>query len=133
VAVKMHVATSFKPGAEERAKELAFIQTMLDQAIDGTRSLANELAPPVLHDRSFGAALEWLAIWARERYSLHVQVEAEEAAEPGDVGMRNFLFENVRELLLNVVKHAQTDQVAIRLTRKGNMLHLQVKDQGRGF
>ena len=47
--------------------------------------------------------------------------------------MRNFLFTNVRELLLNVVKHAGTKRAALILSRKDGMVHVQVKDSGRGF
>lgn len=133
VAVKMHVGIrSESLGAEEQAQRLAFVREMLDHAIQSTRSLACDLAPPVLQ-HGLGAALEWLAKWARERYLLQVELKTEEAAEPEDAGMRNFLFENVRELLLNVVKHAETNKVAIRLTRRHDMIHVQVEDSGRGF
>lgn len=56
-----------------------------------------------------------------------------QTAEPESEAIRHFLYNIVRELLLNVVKHAGTDQVEITLCQTGDSLHLQVEDFGKGF
>jgi signal transduction histidine kinase len=128
VAVKMKASSRL-----DSPEKVMQVTSLLDQAIQGTRSLARELAPPVLSEQGLGPALNWLARWAEERYALHVEVETEASADPEDVGLRNFLFEIVKELLLNVVKHAGTDQVTVTLKRVDAELWLQVRDQGHGF
>jgi CheY-like chemotaxis protein len=43
------------------------------------------------------------------------------------------LFQSARELLLNVVKHAATDQATLRLESRRGELRISVEDEGRGF
>jgi signal transduction histidine kinase len=45
-----------------------------------------------------------------------------------------FLFRTVHELLLNVVKHAGTNTVAVRLdVTPARRLRIELRDRGRGF
>lgn len=46
---------------------------------------------------------------------------------------RVLLFRIVRELLTNVMKHAQANQVLITLQNTGEHIHLKVTDDGIGF
>lgn len=131
VAAKLHVGLG--ANTEERTKNVTYVREMLDHALSGTRTLARQLAPPILSEGGLGPALHYLANWAGNHYSLHIKIEVEEGAEAEDLGMRLFLYQNVRELLLNVVKHAGSDRVEVKLTRIEGMLHLTVKDFGRGF
>jgi CheY-like chemotaxis protein len=43
------------------------------------------------------------------------------------------LFQSVRELLMNAVKHARTDSATITLSRSDSLIRLVVQDQGCGF
>lgn len=104
----------------------------IDDSIKVARTLSTELHPPALSDRSFSAALEWLAWQTRELSGLKVHVDADERAEPGSEGLRAFLFQAVRELLMNVVKHADADQAWVRLRQSGEDLEIEVQDLGKG-
>lgn len=134
VGAQLHASTAFGPkGTTEQGR---FVMDLISQALESTRLLAKELAPPVLYEQGLGAALEWLARWARERYKINmeVNVEAEAEAEPAELPVRIFLFEAARELLVNVVKHAGTDQVRVSLSRlKDGFLRLRMEDFGHGF
>ncbi|MEX2581532.1 MAG: chemotaxis protein CheB [Verrucomicrobiales bacterium] len=132
VGAQMHATTAFGPsGTREQS---AFVVSLISQAIESTRLLAKELAPPILYERGLGAALEWLGRWARERYQINMEVQVDAEAEPANLPVRRFLFEAMRELLLNVVKHAGTDQVRVSLTRQENdFLRLRIEDFGQGF
>jgi signal transduction histidine kinase len=44
-----------------------------------------------------------------------------------------FLFSAVRELLVNVAKHAQASDVAVRLRWLDDFVEVLVKDNGKGF
>jgi len=44
-----------------------------------------------------------------------------------------FLFRAVRELLMNVVRHAQVHKAQVSLRRKDENLHITVEDRGVGF
>jgi PAS domain S-box-containing protein len=106
----------------------------LDAAIAASRSLSLELFPPSLHGSGLPAALNWLATRTQERYGLVVQVSAQPLANSDRRDVRTLLFESVRELLFNAVKHAQVDRVTVDLSlNKDDVLCITVADQGIGF
>jgi len=106
----------------------------LDEAIAAARSLSIELYPPVLQSSGLPAALTWLAEQTRKKYGLDVQISADQAANSARKDIRTLLFESVRELLINAVKHAQADRVAIELALDpDDALRITVTDEGVGF
>jgi PAS domain S-box-containing protein len=106
----------------------------LDAAIAAARSLSLELFPPVLHGSGLPAALTWLAERTRDQYGLLVQVFADPLANSDRKDVRTLLFESVRELLFNAVKHAQVDRVTIDLSLdRDDALCIIVADRGIGF
>jgi len=88
----------------------------------------------VLQQSGLPAALTWLANWTHDKYKLEVPVVADPRADSGRNDVRTLLFESVRELFLNAVKHAQTDRVALELALNADdQLCITVSDQGTGF
>jgi len=106
----------------------------LDEAIAAARSLSFELFPPILHTSGLPDALTWLGERIAHEYGLVVQVSADPLANSDRKDVRILLFESVRELLFNAVKHAQVDRVAVDLVlRPDDTLCITVSDQGIGF
>jgi len=115
-------------------EELVEAKQLLDDAIDAARSLSVELYPPLLKSAGLPTALNWLANWMREKYGLKAHVTADPRADSTRSDVRTLVFESVRELLFNVVKHAGVDQVDVTLARDANdMLCITVTDAGVGF
>ena len=106
----------------------------IDEAVAAARSLSFELFPPVLHHSGLPSALTWLADWTRQKYGLEVLVTADSRANSDRKDVRTLLFESVRELLFNAVKHAQADRATVDL-RVGpdDELCITVADEGIGF
>lgn len=110
------------------------IRDVLDESIDASRVLTYELNPPVLHESGFLAALEWLAQWKEEKHGLKVEIRGEPGVEPGDESIKVLLFQTIRELLFNVVKHAKTNRARVELERSGkDQIQVAVCDEGAGF
>jgi len=127
-SVRRHAGDAALVRALEQADDV------LNQAVAESRSLAVELSPPVLYEAGLGAALEWLARQVEEQHGLRVEVVASPTAEPADESTRTFLFQAVRELLLNVVKHAQTDRARVELAPLDDgWVRLAVADSGVGM
>jgi PAS domain S-box-containing protein len=106
----------------------------LDEAIGAARSLSLDLFPPALHGSGLPAALAWLAARTRDQYGLLVEVSAQPHANSDRRDVRTLLFESVRELLFNAVKHAQVDRVTIDLALvQDDALCITVADHGIGF
>ncbi|NLX99443.1 MAG: hypothetical protein GXY83_25185 [Rhodopirellula sp.] len=107
---------------------------LINESIDASRTLTCELSPPVLHEGGLCAALESLAQRNQDTHGLQTDIRAENGVEPTDEGMRMLLFQFIRELLFNVVKHANTDLAWIELSRpQPGWIEVAVRDAGDGF
>jgi signal transduction histidine kinase len=116
------------------AAEMKKVDELLGVAIDMSRSLAVELSPPVLRDGGLGAGLRWLARWMTESHGLAVELSLADGAEPKDEDICRVLFQSVRELVLNVAKHAGVKSVAVILRSRDDGWHeVIVRDEGAGF
>ncbi len=82
------------------------LDMLLGRCIDESRSLTIELSPPVLYDAGLAAALKWIARQFQLNYGLSVEVQSDVQVDPGTENIKVLLFQSVRELLFNVVKHA---------------------------
>jgi signal transduction histidine kinase len=116
------------------ADALDEVTSLLEQAIESARSLTAELSPAVLYEAGLSAALEWLGRQMEAAYGLHVEVSADGAAEPRTEELRVVLFECVRELLFNVVKHSGVLEARVTLASgERDSCTLAVCDRGKGF
>jgi signal transduction histidine kinase len=106
---------------------------LLAQSATDTRTLIFELSPPILHDLGFKAALSWLVEDLQKRHRLEVTVIDDGADDALDDASATLLFRAVRELLLNVFKHAQTASAKVSLHQRDQLFQLDVEDQGVGF
>jgi signal transduction histidine kinase len=69
-----------------------------------------------------------------QKYDLVVHVDAPESLADSMAEDRAvLLFQSVRELLINIAKHAQTDQARVCLQCTSGTLQLAVTDEGCGF
>ena len=110
------------------------VLNLISQSIRASRSLTSELSPPVLRSGNLSASLEWLARWVRENQGFEVglQIESDIILDRKDLTV--LLFQSVRELLFNVLKHAGVKAARIEMAHgKDNRLKVAVIDQGAGF
>ena len=106
----------------------------LDEAIKASRTLTAELSPPILHEKGLVAGLEWLVRQMEEKHHLTVRLRADGFPDLGSDHLRTFLFEAVRELLFNAVKHAGAAEAEVRLAKVGDdAVGIVVEDKGKGF
>jgi signal transduction histidine kinase len=107
-------------------------QVLADTTLQ-TRTLMLELAPPGLHDTGLIEALRWLADRVGKQQRLIVTVEDDGVPKSLEDQVSVLLFQTVRELLQNVVKHARSKRAAVRCSVVGDMFSLDVVDPGVGF
>jgi len=113
---------------------LGIVEDLLADALAATRTLAVELCPPILSQVGLIPALGWLVGHMEEKYRFRVQVRADHRIEPDRPEDRVFLFEAVRELLLNSLKHSGVQEALVIVPAiTGGCFHLVVADEGRGF
>ena len=106
---------------------------LLEQSIKYTRSLTAELSPTILYEAGLSPALYWLAE-QMQRHGIKVQVS--EDGSPARLAEDHAVlaFQAVRELLINVARHAHTTSAKLHMgVLPSSELAITVTDEGRGF
>jgi len=118
---------------KENKESLKDIFAMVNQLIEHTRSLTTELSPSILHQLGLRAGLEWLAEQTHEREGIIVQFEDDKQSKSLDNDISILLFRAVRELLINITKHAKAQKVKVSLRSDETSVRVCVEDDGIGF
>ena len=113
--------------------ELDQIQESLSEAIAITRNLSIDLNPVVLHGDGLGEAMTWLSFRMKEQHGLHIDLEVKESFAELDQHVRMLLFQSIRELLFNVVKHAGVLEAKVTVEQIDGRGRITVEDKGKGF
>src|SRR5690606_26947634 len=87
----------------------------------------------VLYEDGLVPALRWLAGDTSKRHGLKVEVVAQNFKLPLDEDVRAMLYESVRELLFNVVKHARVEQAWVTVRIENSNVSIMVSDDGAGM
>jgi PAS domain S-box-containing protein len=106
----------------------------IDQIIQNTRSLTFELASPALHELGLeNAVRELLRKEIRQKHEIKTEFKNDAQAEPLNDEVHTVLYRAVRELLVNLVKHANAHLVKVSIHYKENRIYIDVIDDGIGF
>lgn len=113
---------------------LADLNEFLNESLKACRDLTVGLSPPILKHGNMKESLCWLADWMESKHGLHVTIDADEQAHPQADEIRTLLFQAVRELLFNTVKHAGVNEASVEFKRLDDkFVQAVVRDQGAGF
>jgi PAS domain S-box-containing protein len=129
VSVALRMARkALKDGrASSAEKQLADIETELDQALAELRELARGIHPAVLTDRGLPDALEMLAVRST------VPVEVEQApSERLSPQVEAAIYYLVSEALTNVAKYARARVASVRVFEQDSVVVAEVEDDGVG-
>jgi PAS domain S-box-containing protein len=134
------VLVQFKLGALARnlaspddLRRIEELREVIAQTIQYTRSLTVELSPPDIAEIGLSAAVAAMAEVFSRAYGVRIAVSDEAGRQHLDRESRYLLYRNIRELLVNMVKHARATEATVSLSRRGGMLRISVADNGRGF
>lgn len=118
---------------EELQKTFAELDEWIKEAISITRNLSMDLSPPILVGEGLKQAISWLQAQMEEQYGLEVTIQANEALPDLDHDLQILIFQAVRELLFNVVKHSGVLQALVTLEHTDDHIKISVIDEGKGF
>jgi len=110
------------------------LQKTLIGIIEEARSLTNNLGTPMLQQVGLQAALErWLDTEIAAKYGIKIKVLDKGVPKLLHDDTKALLFRAVRELAINVVKHAHAKTLTVTLETHANELMLEITDDGKGF
>lgn len=109
------------------------VRSLVEEAIREARTLTADLAPVGLYELGLPAALRALGETLEKQHGLRCDVEDRLPRDPAITDdVLAFSFRATRELLMNVVKHAEAESAEIRVGIDDDMLRVTVRDSGKG-
>ncbi|MBC8471040.1 MAG: PAS domain S-box protein [Planctomycetes bacterium] len=118
----------------ESADVLGEVCDCLGDVIRETRTLTFDLSSPILYELGFETAVsEWLDEQIREKHGIQTEFRDDGQPKPLNNDIKALLFRNVRELLINIIKHANARKVKVSVSKAGEQICVIVEDDGVGF
>jgi signal transduction histidine kinase len=108
-------------------------ENLINEAIEISRSLTAELSPPMLHQGGLVPSLKWLTRWFHDRHGLMVKLTARDDMEPMPEEVVIQLFQSIREILFNVVKHSGVQKACVEVVQREGRIYVSIEDDGAGF
>jgi len=131
--IKMKLAGLPDGDTSDRAAVISQLSALLNQAINYSRTLTAELSLPVLYDLGLEAALEWLAEQTQQQTGITVRFHDDERSKPASEEIRVLLYRAVRELIMNIRKHARATEIDLSISRQSKNIIITISDNGQGF
>jgi signal transduction histidine kinase len=115
-----------------RPAEVKDLLDLIDDLIARVRRVSLDLRPPLLDEVGLGPALRRYLEAQSELSGLPITFrEAMEGRLPAELEIGAFRL--VQEAVTNTLRHAAATRVNVEVARQGEVLHLEVRDDGRGF
>jgi PAS domain S-box-containing protein len=115
------------------AGSLTEVYDLVQNAITSARSLMSQISPTILYELGFVPAVDWLAEHILKENGIKYDFSDDGKEKPLTDDLRILLFQAVRELLVNIRKHARAKKVKISIERNNDNIQIEVKDDGVGF
>lgn len=134
VLARIHLANLKNSLETEATRDLAdSINSLLENSLKETRSLIFEISPPVLYELGLEPAVEWLAEHYKQRTGVDVKITSDAVSASLPEDLKIVLFQSARELLVNIAKHAQAQNVSVNWQHGADSMVLIIEDDGVGF
>ncbi len=118
---------------ERSFHQLDELKSMGTQVLHELQGLVSGLRPSVLDDLGLVPALRGLVQQVDGRGGTAVQLKVQGTARRMMPEIETILFRITQEALTNVMRHAQANQVQVKLVFDVGSVALQIQDDGRGF
>ena len=104
------------------------------QAIQSIRTAIFNLSPPQLNEIGlYGAISDWLEDQIELKHGIKTFLKGEDRFYPIEENNRFLIFRSIRELLLNIVKHAKADNIIVGIIEAKKKIEITIEDDGIGF
>lgn len=108
-------------------------QRLVEKSMDTVHRFARDLRPPLLDDLGLIPALDAHARAFTKQTSVPVRIRTFAAVETLDSDKRTVLYRVIQEALANITAHAQASLVNIVIRKDGDVVRVEIHDNGKGF
>ncbi len=117
--------------AEVRQRAVA-AQEVVTQAIESSKRIMHNLHPAIL-EQGLVAALQWMASRFEKRMAIACSFRTSHEAMQLPPGVPLVAYRTAQEALTNITKHAGASRVVVDLSLAGDILSLEISDNGVGL
>jgi len=109
------------------------IDELVDMAISTTKEISNNIRPNILQDFGLAAAINEFCSFINNTKSINIRVKTQKYKINKRGIEETILYQTVKELINNTLKHSQAKNVVIELKSYKNQIILYYRDDGIGF
>ncbi len=120
--------------SNEQKEKIAEIQKLVSNLIAQTREISINLRPSMLDDTGLILTLFWHFNRYTSQTDIKVNFQHYNLLEKRfQTEIETTVFRIIQEALTNVARYAKTESVDVTLKLEGNVITLEISDQGQGF
>lgn len=125
---------SAKDRLDDRSrKQMSQASDFLQRGIGEARRLIGDLRPMVIEELGIVEAVKHLIADQEKQHELTVALVHDVQTDRLDPTLEGVIFRIVQEALRNIIHHADSRHAVVRLEQDGDMLVIEIRDQGKGF
>ncbi len=115
------------------AADVAQSAAMIEEALNEIRGFLGAFRPPEFHKRDLRGIIEGLTMqhedWSGQTVHLTIEMLPDEVSLPAKIAVYRIM----QEALSNAYRHAEVNEIYVKVWERLNAVWLQVIDEGRGF
>jgi PAS domain S-box-containing protein len=133
--IKLYADLLKKENFKQTSKEeiLNNIEELTELAIATAKEIANNITPGILDDFGLAVALKEFCKYVNNSGKLIVKLKIDEYENNENKLIDTVLYQTVKELINNAIKHSEAKQITLELKNKNKQIILYYKDDGKGF
>jgi signal transduction histidine kinase len=133
IITQLAAASQVREESAEREHHLAAAAELARESLREARRSVAAMTPEALRDSKLPDALREVAARWSELHNVPAQVTCTGAAQPLLPEIEVALLRTAQEALANIAKHAQASRVGVTLSCMGDVVTLDIRDDGIGF
>jgi PAS domain S-box-containing protein len=130
---KRELSALRKTAPSKIAEALENIGLNISEVVTQTRTLTFDLSPPTLYTLGFEMAVGELTERFCEEHKLEHSFSKTDESKPLTDHIKVLLYRSIRELLVNIAKHAKAEFVKVDISRIDDDIRVTIEDDGKGF
>lgn len=131
---KMTIDQLAQSGDQPASVSLKQVSTVIENCLDQLQSITFELGSPTLYTFGLTEAIQnWLRDSIVRQYPLDIQFHADGPYSELPEELKAFLFRSIKELVMNIIKHAKAEKAQIEIHTLKKTIQVVVSDNGIGF
>lgn len=132
--VKMSVSSLSQMKHDDVSREIVEnTELVINEAIKSLKEISDNLSPHILNNFGLLRALNNFCNKINVARTIKINLESNLRDDRFDSNVEVVLYRVICELINNTIKHAKAKKIDLSLTKNGETLEIEYKDDGKGF